>query len=408
MEIYKDPVSGPGGPLGGGGGGSGNYVTYTDREYVWGPDYVDECLWQVTKTGEVMHVLQDASMDVVATLDASGAVTRQWTYDPYGQPIVDESFGSSAHNRLGHHGLFFDRLDATAPGVELVSAARGLYHNRNRTYEPRLGRFTSEDPNATGTGLLGNVTLDGSTAVDLADFDAAARYADGPNLYAYVRSEPLNGRDPMGLYGFEDGFQDYMDYQNMKDPVPTPGNFILNMYQSLFATYAANLDWDSGWAGDWDLPDEMHTRNDDAWVAMAMLQGLYDSFAIELPFTDDSVNPLDLFAGTVKVRVRGKRGPVHGHPDLHFRAIRLQRVQWAQIPGIKGLEVNKAVRDQNGKVLRDANGKTVHPDLQMWYKGELWVFEKVNTHRDPNRAAKLRQILDDNGLKNVRIVYRER
>lgn len=38
----------------------------------------------MTRTGAVMHVLQDASMDVVAILDPTGAVARQWTYDPYG------------------------------------------------------------------------------------------------------------------------------------------------------------------------------------------------------------------------------------------------------------------------------------------------------------------------------------
>lgn len=51
-------------------------------------------------------------------------------------------------------------------------AAAGLYYNRHRYYEPRAGRFTARDP-------LG--------------------YADGRNLYAYARSNPLAGTDPLGL-----------------------------------------------------------------------------------------------------------------------------------------------------------------------------------------------------------------
>jgi RHS repeat-associated protein len=48
----------------------------------------------------------------------------------------------------------------------------GLYYYRARYYDPKVGRFISEDP-------IG--------------------FAGGPNLYAYVGSDPANAVDPFGL-----------------------------------------------------------------------------------------------------------------------------------------------------------------------------------------------------------------
>jgi RHS repeat-associated protein len=51
--------------------------------------------------------------------------------------------------------------------------AWGLQNNRNRWYDPRLGRWTSEDP----IGFAG----------------------DPSNLYRYVGNSASNGTDPFGL-----------------------------------------------------------------------------------------------------------------------------------------------------------------------------------------------------------------
>ncbi len=53
----------------------------------------------------------------------------------------------------------------------------GLYYYRARYYDPRLGRFISEDP---------------------------IRFAGGNNFYAYVYGDPVNLVDPLGLWG-DDG-----------------------------------------------------------------------------------------------------------------------------------------------------------------------------------------------------------
>ncbi len=113
--------------------------------------------------------------------------------------IAEEAFGSSAHNRLGHHGLFFDRLDAGAPSAALAVNARGLYHSRNRSYDPRLGRFTSEDPHNTSAIVQRAPDPCRRLITDSPGFDTIELYVDGLNAYAYLGCGPLNRQDPMGL-----------------------------------------------------------------------------------------------------------------------------------------------------------------------------------------------------------------
>ncbi len=270
-EVYKDPIVGAAVPLGAAPGGG--YTTYTEREYVWGPDYVDECLWQVTKPGGVLHVLQDASKDVVALLDEAGAVARQYSYDPYGQVQFEDVFGTPAHSRLGHHGLFFDRLDADAPAVELGVGARGLYHNRNRTYDPRTGRFTTSDPNGTGVALLMDTLhgAEGGWLNELSVMDAFATYGDGMSLYGYAASSPGRHSDPMGLF-----------VSDAVDVYFTIGSSAAELAYLLTSEAAANMESDAYWASDWDMPDDFHTRGDASWIrgvyAMVDIQGAVDGF----------------------------------------------------------------------------------------------------------------------------------
>ncbi len=92
------------------------------------------------------------------TRDSSLAYQRYW-YDAWGTPEpAGEPFGGA--DRARWKGALSFESDA------------GLYYMRNRWYEPRTGRFISEDP----IGLQGGI-----------------------NPYIFTLSEPVNRYDPMGL-----------------------------------------------------------------------------------------------------------------------------------------------------------------------------------------------------------------
>jgi hypothetical protein len=81
----------------------------------------------------------------------------------------------------------------------------------------------------------------------------------------------------------------------------------------LVGEYSARLDWDADWATDWSTSDSWSSREDNSWVELAMMQGVYDSFEINPPYSlisteipmpfgeepePSGFNPLDVFAST--------------------------------------------------------------------------------------------------------------
>lgn len=97
-------------------------------------------------------------------VDNTGTVVEHREFDSFGaiDQVFDET-GTEKESRsiksdVAHTGRFWDE-DA------------GLYQNRARWYDPHTGRFVSEDP-------IG--------------------FADGPNLYPYAGSDPINTIDPTG------------------------------------------------------------------------------------------------------------------------------------------------------------------------------------------------------------------
>jgi len=185
---------------------AGYTTVWTDREYVWGPGYVDELVCQVDRAGAVMYAIQDANDNLMALTDASGNMLEQYTYDAYGTPRVAETYSPPhAVNRIGHQGLFYDRFDGTMDDPSLEPNAVGLYYNRNRSYAPHLGRFMQRDPNETAALVTGAAAMNGSIAEQVLDaFQPMAHYADGMNLYQYQGSNPINVRDPLGLSIMDD------------------------------------------------------------------------------------------------------------------------------------------------------------------------------------------------------------
>ena len=117
---------------------------------------VDERFARGTST-----VLTDALGSTVG-LASGGAVATRYGYDPYG---VSQVTGTASTNPFQFTGREND-------------TATGLLNYLNRYYNPAWGRFVSEDP----IGLAG-----------------------GANAYRYVRNNPLQLRDPFGLYPAPDG-----------------------------------------------------------------------------------------------------------------------------------------------------------------------------------------------------------
>jgi RHS repeat-associated protein len=102
------------------------------------------------------YYLTDHPGSVVAVVDGAGAVVGQYKYAPFG---TRQSYAGSV-------------ASAFQFGARELDEETGLYYNRARYYDPRLGRFVSEDP----IGLAGGI-----------------------NLYAYAGNDPVNNTDPFGL-----------------------------------------------------------------------------------------------------------------------------------------------------------------------------------------------------------------
>jgi RHS repeat-associated protein len=83
---------------------------------------------------------------------------RRYSYDVFGEPNRVSGVGNSY--------MFTGRN---------YDSETGLYYYRARYYSPRIGRFLQPDPWG---------------------------FVDGLNLYEYVRNNPVNFLDPLGLLGY--------------------------------------------------------------------------------------------------------------------------------------------------------------------------------------------------------------
>ncbi|MBC7834876.1 MAG: hypothetical protein H7Y88_07225, partial [Phycisphaerales bacterium] len=347
-------------------------LTRLVREYVWGPGdawhpaSVDELLCYYGEGREAYWPLQDASGDVAAVC-APGAqpqnyaarVVAQQRYDAYGQVLSADHLYPHAFLAVGHKGLFSDRLDrgvsdeaamgtakppssTTSETPRLVPFARGVHHVRNRSVipgggsasnigresmtQPSLGtwvlsqsglssgaavhgRFMQADPNATAIVLVDGLVFHGQPfQPGVGQFDLQTRLRDGANLYEYLGSNPWVRADPLGLYEWEDAYEDATDILGLLDPLPGPSDFIGGMLRSLIEEYSSNLEWDLEWAGDWSIADDEHTRGDNSWVNVALLRGLYEAFEISFPFSDEEWNLLEPFASASGSYASGSAG----------------------------------------------------------------------------------------------------
>ncbi|MFN0136015.1 MAG: hypothetical protein ACKVS9_07845 [Phycisphaerae bacterium] len=150
-------------------------ASWDQREYVYGPDYVDELWLQIERDGSRTFTIQDANYNVVALLDdgqrfsgnslptgssSTGppTVLAQYVYTPYGEllhldlpvPAGAGTEDSPYMNRVGFQGLFYENFYADDTQASMIVEGRGLYHARNRWYEPRTGTSTTADSARAG------------------------------------------------------------------------------------------------------------------------------------------------------------------------------------------------------------------------------------------------------------------
>jgi RHS repeat-associated protein len=138
---------------------------------------IDEFLTR-TDTAGARHLLSDALGSTLALSDSTGALSTEYTYEPFGETTFTGASSPSAFQYTSRE-----------------NDGDGLYYYRARYYHPELGRFVAEDP----VGLLGGI-----------------------NLYGYVDGNPIMNGDPLGLYSFNFS-RDPVRVKPEEDPSEFPG-----------------------------------------------------------------------------------------------------------------------------------------------------------------------------------------
>jgi len=117
----------------------------------------------VVEGGKTYYYLTEPGAgSVVGLIDSTGVLKNSYRYTPYG--LLEDST-EAVVNPLRYTAREYD-------------AETQLYYYRARYYDPSLARFISEDP---------------------------AGQSAGTNQYAYAADDPVNRRDPTGLYDWGDG-----------------------------------------------------------------------------------------------------------------------------------------------------------------------------------------------------------
>ena len=129
------------------------------------PQYVDAVATRYRDADAYVY-LQDANYNVTAVVDNSGTVVERYSYTAYGESTVLEPDFSNDPNGtdIDNEYLYTGRR---------LDPETGLQINRNRIYDPPLGRWLTRDP----IGYVGSAY----------------------NLYEYVSGMPTVAIDPFGL-----------------------------------------------------------------------------------------------------------------------------------------------------------------------------------------------------------------
>jgi RHS repeat-associated protein len=131
--------------------------------YAQGPN-IDEPL-AMLRGGATSFYHADGLGSVTSMSNSAGAIAQTYTFDSFGKLTVSSG---SLTNAFRYTGREFD-------------TETSLYFYRARYFDPNVGRFISEDHHAIS--MLG----------------------EWPALYVYVKNDPINLIDPLGLFSLKPG-----------------------------------------------------------------------------------------------------------------------------------------------------------------------------------------------------------
>ena len=118
------------------------------KEYIWGARYVDELLETIDYGGgSPLHRyhIQGINWNLLATVNEAGMPLEYVTYDPYGTPTFYDSSGNKTTSLTSQQGVDHLFQGRWLHLIQNESNYLRLYHFRNRTYVPILGRFLQRD-----------------------------------------------------------------------------------------------------------------------------------------------------------------------------------------------------------------------------------------------------------------------
>jgi hypothetical protein len=100
---------------------------------------------------------------------------------------------------------FFYRYRKATSLVSLVGLVVGMaVAPATAEYDPRIGRFLQRDQHGTGVVLQPSLPYHAANPTVTVSMAYELQFADGMNFYQFVRSNPITGRDPSGLFAYMD------------------------------------------------------------------------------------------------------------------------------------------------------------------------------------------------------------
>jgi RHS repeat-associated protein len=127
-----------------------------ERYYIYAPGF--GLVAHIDANGTARYYHGDHLGSTIALTDASGNVTDQFNYTPYGELMARTGSTDTPYTFCGRHGVYWE--------------GGALYHMKARYYRADIARFISPDP----LGIAGGV-----------------------NLYAYANGDPIRFLDALGL-----------------------------------------------------------------------------------------------------------------------------------------------------------------------------------------------------------------